>query len=340
VNSLALLPALVLLAATQRPAQPVGPTLGDLRVRLAAYERQATETGRQDPAELERIARGVIEDARRSSVFAVWSEACGSTAIGPSADCAARLWAVLNATRESTSRRAAAAAALISGGDTSAADTVAPLLMAAPLATIAQLAPIIEKMPAKHALPLLVRLSGSEDADHQARACEGLSGLDVPESHTAITKIVDGNAPGTPPWLVCMIARARLHEPTPPGAVAGYGNTVGGYGQLFAAKVMLESGNDAAVQLLVDLTHRGSAADRLAVAELLVNAKPDDAIPVIDAALGNSDAALRASALRLERRLQRAPSKTVRSMLVDADGTVRVRAVEVVIDWAKRAQNR
>jgi hypothetical protein len=334
------LPAVVFLSGIVPVAQSAGPSLSNLRVRLAAYERHARETGREDPAELERIAGAVIEDARRSATFSVWTEGCGSTVIGPSSECRDRLWAVLNAPRESTSRRAAAAAALMSSGDAAAADALASLLMTAPPSSIAQLAATVEKMPAKRAVPLLVRLSESPDADHQSRACEGLSSFEAPESHATFTRIVDANAPGTPPWLVCMIARARLHEPTPPGAVAGYGSTLQGHGQLFAAKVMLEAGNDAAVQLLVDLTHRGSATDRLAVADLLVDAKPDAAIPVIDESAANPDAGVRATALRLERRLRRPPSKSVRSMLVDADGTVRVRAAEVAIDWARRAQNR
>jgi hypothetical protein len=137
-----------------------------------------------------------------------------------------------------------------------------------------------------------------------------------------------------------MIARARLHETVPPGAVAGYGDTLKDEGQLFAAKVMLESGNDAAVELLTGLTHRGDARSRLVAADLLVDVRTEAAIPVIEAGETNPDPAIRAVALESERRLKRPPPSSVRAMLTDTAGNVRVRAADVVIDWVRRSQTR
>ena len=341
MTSFALLSAAIVVGLVQVAAPaPAGPTLGQLRARLDAYERKTAETRRPDSAELAGIANDVIEEARRSTTFSVWSGACASTAVPESADCSTRLWAVLNAPRQTTIRRANAASALMPKGDMAVADTLAGLLKTAPTGMLAQLLSIIRQLPARYAVPLLVRLSESPSEDDQGKSCEALSDFDVPESHTALSKIVDRNPPGTPSWLLCMIARARVHEATPPGAVAGYGDTLKGQGQLFAAKVMVELGNDAAIQLLVDLTHRGDTSSRLTAADLLIEAKPDAAMPVIEAAETNPDPSIRAAALVSERRLKRAPSKTVRSMLVDAAGVVRVRAAEVVIEWAKRSQNR
>ena len=341
MTSFALVSAVLFLGFAQAAvAPPARPTLGELRTRLGAYERKMAATGRPDAAELAAIANDVIEEGRRSATFSVWSQACASTMIPESADCSARLAAILNGPRETTTRRANAAAALIQKGDTAAAETVAGLLKPASLDMLTQLLPVIRQLPSRYAIPPLVRLSESPSPDDQGKSCEALSDFDVPEARTAVSKIVDQNPPGTPPWLLCMIARARLHEPTPPGAVAGYGDTLKGAGQLFAARVMLELGNDAAIQLLTDLTHRGDTTSRLIVADLLINAKPDAAIPVIETAEANPDPSIRAAALVSERRLNRAPSKTVRSMLVDTAGIVRLRAAEDVIEWAKRSQNR
>jgi HEAT repeat protein len=331
--------AVLFLGLASAAQAPVHTTLRDLRARLDAYERRATESGRPDPAELASIANAIIEQARGSTTFPVWSNACASIAVPDSSDCSSRLWAIVKATREPIATRARAASALMARGEAPAADVLAGQLKTAPASTLARLVPAITTMPAPAAVPLLVRLSESPAGDDQQQACEALSAFDVTESRVAMARIVEANPPGSPPWLVCMIARARLHDPTPPGAVAGYGNMLQGRGQLFAARVMLELGSDAAVPLLVDLTHRGDSIDRLAAADLLVDVRPDAAIPIVEAAEANPDSAIRAAALLSERRLKRPPSKSVRSMLLDTDGIVRVRAAEVAIDWAKRSQN-
>jgi hypothetical protein len=334
------LSAVLVFGLAQVAAPPGRATLAELRTRLDAYERKTAATKRDDPAELAAIASAVITETRRSTLFAVWVDACASTEVPESDDCSSRLWTVLNNTRETTVRRANAAVALTAKGEAAAADTLAGLLKTTPAPMLVQLLPVIRQLPARHAVPLLVRISQSPSRDDQAKSCEPLSDFDVPESHAALSTIVDGNPPGTGPWLLCMIARARLHDATPPGAIAGYGDTLKGLGQLFAARVMLELGNDAAVQLLEDLTHRGDPNSRLVAADLLIGARPEAAIPVIEAAESNPEPSIRALALLSERRLKRAPSKTVRSMLVDAAGAVRVRAAEIAIDWAKRSQIR
>jgi HEAT repeat protein len=285
------------------------------------------------------MAVDVVVQARRSSTFAIWSAGCASTSVPDDDRCGARLWTVLRS-QERTTIRAAAAAALVARGEPEAVHALADLLRTAQPSTLVQVLPIIEKLPAADAVPLLVRLSQSSSETDQSKACEALSAFDDPASRAAITKTVAGNPAGTRPWLYCMIARARLHETVPPGAVAGYGDTLKDEGQLFAAKVMLESGNDAAVELLTGLTHRGDARSRLVAADLLVDVRTEAAIPVIEAGETNPDPAIRAVALESERRLKRPPPSSVRAMLTDTAGNVRVRAADVVIDWVRRSQTR
>src|SRR5215831_21224774 len=93
------------------------PAAADVRARLAAYEQRLARTQSPDPAELGDIARVVIEQARRSPKFAVWTEACASTVVPDSDTCGPRLWAVLNRQTETRAARAEAASALVARGD-------------------------------------------------------------------------------------------------------------------------------------------------------------------------------------------------------------------------------
>ena len=312
------------------------PAAADVRARLAAYEQRLARTQSPDPAELGDIARVVIEQARRSPKFAVWTEACASTVVPDSDTCGPRLWAVLNRQTETRAARAEAASALVARGDAAAADALADALKGTPASALAPLAPILAELPAKRAVPLLVRLSQSSSPADQGLACRYLGGFDQAESRDAIRAIVAANPPGTEPWLLCMIAQAQLHETNTPGAVLGYAHSLPPSGLLYAGSVMLQLGDGSAVQVLTDLTHRGTMSERLQAAALLADRAPDVAAVVVDQALAASDAALRADALSVERRLKRDPSVVVRGMLVDATEIVRIRAAEDIRDWVGR----
>jgi hypothetical protein len=339
---LAVTSVLLVIAQSTTTAPPTRrPTGTEIRTRLDAYEKQVQQTGRPDPAALGEIGRLVIEQERRSQTFRTWSEACGSTAAPDSDNCGPRLWAVLKAPGQPLSRRAEAGAALIARGDPEAAGALSEILKPIAPAVLAPLAPIVATMPAARAVPLLVRLSESSSTADQSAACRELGGFDKPEARAALAKVVAASAPGTEPWLLCQISRGRLREPDiPPGAIAGYGHTLQGDGLMFAAQTMAANGDDSARQVLTDLTHRGSFLSRVTAADLLIPLDRDAAIPIIEAGERDGDPQTRAKALDAERRLRRDPPAQVRRMLLDIDEVVRIRAAEVVLDNAQRAQTR
>jgi len=326
---------LVSMLALQAAASPVRQP-ADIRARLDAYEKRTQQTNRPDPAALAEIGRLVIEQSRRSPKFQVWTEACASTVVAESHDCASRLRAILNRSTEPIERRAEAAAALIARGDTEAGAALHSALKTARTATLAPLAPIVALLPAADAVPLLTRLTASPSTAEQSVGCRYLGGFDTAEVRAAVTKVVDTNPPGTEPWLVCMIARARLRD-VDARTVAGYGHTLQGEGLLYAAGVMLEVGDqESAEQILTDLTHRGSTGSRLAAATQLIGHKNEVAIPIIEAALRDPDRDIRAQAVAAERKLKRPPSVLVRGMLADGFEIVRIRAAEIALEWEHR----
>jgi hypothetical protein len=225
--------------------------------------------------------------------------------------------------------------------DPGAVAALSAMLTSATPAALGPLAPIIATMPAAQAVPLLIRLSTSSSATDQAAACRELGAFDKPEARAALARIAGETPPGTEPWLLCQISRARLREPgIPPGAVAGYGHTLQGEGLMFAAKVLVEVGDESARQVLIDLTHRGSVLSRVTAADMLIPIDREAAIPIIETGESDGDPAARAKALDGERHLRRDPSTQVRRLLLDTDELVRIRAAEVVLDNAKRAQTR
>jgi hypothetical protein len=310
----------------------------DVRARLAAYEAQTAASGRPDPPALAAIARDVVAAARRAATFRVWSEACAVTTVPDSDRCAARLGAALDNTGGALATRAEAAAALMARGDKDAAEKLFQILAPTRVSALAPLAPIVALLPPRRAVPILTRLAESESKSDQSASCTALSGIDTAESRAAIARVVEGNAPGSEPWLLCMIARARLRDAISPAAVWGYGHALQGDNQLFAVRVMVEMNHPSVEQVLTDLTRRGSTAERLGAADLLAPIAPDSAIPVIEAAEADADAGVRTVALGAERRLKRPPTKTVRAMLGDPSELVRIAAAEDVIDWASREQ--
>jgi hypothetical protein len=321
-------------------AMPLVPAqVPDIRTRLAAYEKQVTATGRTDPAALAAIATDVVIAERRSGVFGIWSEACGTRIVPDDGNCGPRLWTLVNRVSAPLATRVEAASALLSRGDKQAPEALYAILRRAPLTALTPFEPIIEMLPAPRAVAILGRLAGSPSETDQSAACKGLSRFDTQESRTAIGQILTKNAPASGPWLMCMIARARLHDAVPTTAVWGYGHTLQGDGQFFAAEVMIENDPDSATQLLTDLSRRGPMLGRLRAAELIAAADPAAAIPVIEAGEIDNDAAVRAAAVTAEQRLARAPGSVARGLLADAAPLVRIRAAENVIAWAERERS-
>src|SRR4051812_877186 len=157
-----------------------------IRARLEAYEHRE----RSDAAELSAIARSVIEQARRSTKFPVWSEACASPLVADSADCGPRLWKVVRDPKQPVTMRAEAAAALTERRDPDAVAALAEILNPLDAARLAPLVPIIGLLPTARAVPLLTRLSESSQSAHQQAACRALGTFDVPESRAALAKVV------------------------------------------------------------------------------------------------------------------------------------------------------
>lgn len=329
-------PLLVLaLAASQR-----GPATPSIPARLNAYEAHVAQTGHPDAEALASIARAVIEQGRRSRTFDTWSTACASTLVPDNEACGSRLHAVLDAADQTLTARAAAAAVLLERGDASGGVDLARILEKTATPKLTSLAPVIAKLPAGAAVPLLVRLarSGSEAAEEAA--CRALGGFDDPRSRAALRDIVSARPPGTRTWLVCMIARARLREPDTAGALWGYGHDLPVDDQTYVAQAMVEVGHDSAGTLLTDLTHRGSPLTKVEAALLLAPADPAAAGAVAGDAETDPDPKVRAAALDVERQLHRAPSATVRRLLVDPAAAVRLKAADVCLKWAVTERNR
>jgi HEAT repeat protein len=324
-------------AAVLAAAQPAPP---DIRARLAAYEKQVQLTGRADPAALEAIGRLVLDRAKQSSKFPVWSEACASALVGVGGDCSTRLWVVLKSSARPLSMRAEAAAALIERGDTGAPAALFDAIRNLGAAQLAPLAPIIRLMPESRAVPLLIRVLESPAAADQVVGCRALGTIDAADVRGALAKAVASNAPGTEAWSVCMVARARLREPDAVTTLWGYGQELEGEDLLDAAKAMLDVGDDRGVDFLKLLTRRGSSQVQVAAAERLVDLDAETANRVADAKLHDPEPQVRAAALVVARRLKRVPSADIRGMLLDTAELVQLRAAELVMDWAKGAQSR
>lgn len=327
-----------MLAATA--AQPPKAPTPSIRAQLDAYDARTAREGHPDRAALAAIARQVLEQERRSPAFAVWSEACASMVVPDSADCGPRLWAVLNGTTQPPAVRAEAAAALMTHGDAKASAALFDVLKDVETPKLAPLAPIIGRLPAGQAVPLLIRLATSSSPVLQGAACRVLGSFDTPDSRAALASVVAANPPGTETWLLCMVARARLRESDTAGALWGYGHGLGPDDQIYVAKAMVDAGHESAVTVLTDLTHRGTRRARVDAALLLAPADPDAAGSVATAAERDPDPEIRAAALEVERHLKRDPPERVRRMLLDASGLVRIRAAEVCIDWSSRHLSR
>ena len=167
-----------------------------------------------------------------------------------------------------------------------------------------------------------------------------LGTIDTTEVRGELRAAVDRAMPGLSTWNTCMVARARLREPDSTIAISGFSRSMQGGDLLDAAMAMLEIGNEQGDFLLRKLTREAPGIVRVKAAEQLVGTDPAYATKFADIGMGDSDPAVRAEALILERRLHRAPSRVVRSKLVDADGLVQLRAAAAILDWITLPKSR
>jgi hypothetical protein len=305
--------------------------LHQIKARLAEYE----DSNRREPASLRPIAQLAIRSAEESQPFEVWREVCASPYRPNAASCHERLWGVLNNARASLADRASAAVALADGGDPQSAPALFKLLSGATNRDLAQVVPTLRILSDQEATALLLRLLTSDVAGGQVAACRALGHIDTAEVRNALAEAVRQALPGLHTWNACMVARARLKEPDSVNTISGYSRYMSGDELLDASRAMVELNNEHAVFLLRRVTREAGGLEQIAAAELLAATDPAYAATVIDRKLKDQSAGVRARALVAERRLGREPSATVRSLLVDTDALVRLRAAEVILSWVE-----
>ncbi len=315
------------------------PTMDEVNTRLKEYERQVDQ-GKDNPASLAAVARMVVARAMNSRRFEIWSDVCLSGFAPEGGDCQARLQSVLRNRTAPLPERSAAGAALARRGDKAAVREFLDLVKGLPADQLADIAPDLRALPDAEATPLLLRVLHSPDAADQATACRVLGAIDTPEVRNELRAAVDRATPGQSTWNTCMVARARLGEPDSTIAISGYSRGMQGEDLLDASMAMLEIGNEQGDFLLRKLTREAPGVVRLKAAGQLVATDPGYAAKFAGIGLGDPDPKVRAEALVLERRLHRAPARSVRSKLIDPDGLVQTRAAEAILDWLTRRNGR
>jgi hypothetical protein len=107
-----------------------------------------------------------------------------------------------------------------------------------------------------------------------------------------------------------------------------------------AAGVLLETNQEFAIGVLLQVTRQGRGLAPLEAASRLVPYRPDVATDLMDYTLPSSNPLFRAAALELHRSLRLEPSRAVRALLLDPQPLVQLRAVETVLAWAARQRGR
>lgn len=334
-----LLALLLSLPQGQRaPAPPAPSTLADIRALLATYEKR-TAGGKNDPAELRRIAALVVDAARASGTFAVWSEACGITLAAPSESCRSRLTTLLQRSSAPMAQRAVAGAALVRTGAPGAADLFYGAVKGLGPTDLAAIAPHLLALPKPRAVELLTRALSAPGMDDQVKACRALGTLDTGETRQALANAVAAIPPGTPSWLACTVAQARLKEPDAAWKLQGISNYMEGEALLDAADAMVVLGNEEGALYAVRKVMRlGRPQDQLAAARRLATLDRSAATEIVDRALAGKDVTIRAAALEIEPLLRRAPTPSVRAALADPAELVRLRAAAAILAWAERVR--
>jgi HEAT repeat protein len=192
-------------------------------------------------------------------------------------------------------------------------------------------------LPKPQAVALLTRALTSPSGDDQATACQALSRLDSGDARQALADATASIPPGTPAWIACTVARARLNDPDSTWKLGGLSSYLEGDALLEAADAMAAVGdNEAALDAVRKVVRQGRPPQQLSAAARLATLDRDAARGIVDVKLGDRDPVIRARALQVERLLERPPSSVVRAQLADQNESVRLRAAEAVLDWAAR----
>jgi hypothetical protein len=186
----------------------------------------------------------------------------------------------------------------------------------------------------------LRKLLASTLVPEMVAACRTLGTIDTPEVRSALKEVVTQAPPSTDVWNACMVARARLKEPESVSTMSGYTHYMSGEPLLDAAEVMLLVGNEQGIDVLKKVTREASPIIQLRAAARLTSTDREYVARILEPRLHDVNAAVRAQALVVERRLSRTPTARVRSMLVDHDELVQLRAAETLLDWVTRESSR
>jgi hypothetical protein len=329
----------VLLSIVQSaaPARPIQDSASEIRALLTAYEKRDVALP-PDPESLGKIARMVMAKTARSQGFPVWSEECASRFVTDKAACDAKLQRVLDDKTKPIATRTAAGAVLAKHGDAKAADAVFVLLKSVRTTELVRLMPIVRQLPRKDAEALLLNMLASTVDAEKVAACRALGAFDSPAVREALKKTVTDALPGLEVWNACTLARVQLNEPDTVGAINGVSHDMTADGLLYAADVMIATGNEQVIHILQKVAREGTPIARMEAADRLADLDPRLAAQIVDSGLGHADPAVRARALVVEKRLKRDPSAMVRKLLVDPDEIVQLRAAEAVLAWVARTQ--
>jgi hypothetical protein len=325
------------IAQAATPARPPQGGATDIKALLTAYEKRDAALP-PDPEALGKIARLVMAKTARSQLFRVWSEECASTFVTDKAGCDTKLRGVLDDTTKPVAMRVAAGAVLMKHGDAKASNTVLGLLNNLSTSDLIPLVPIVRQLPRDRAEGVLLKMLASPVEGDKIAACRALGAFDSPAVRQALHKTVTEAPPGLAVWKACTLARVQLKEPDTVGAINGISHEMTPDALLDAADVMVATANELVIHLLQRVAREGSPGARMDAARRLADLDPELAARVVDAGLGNADPDVRARALIAERHLKRAPSATVRKLLLDPIEIVQLRAAEAVLDWVARTR--
>ena len=318
---------LVLLAtALPSRAQPAN----DVRDRLAAYE-QGIAAGRADNGELAAIATLVLDRTALSTQPNAMIQACSSRFLKDTRDCNGKLWALARRSGAALAHRASAAAALIERKDKEAAAYLFEILKAAPPQQLAPLAFLLRALPPERSVPLLAPLLRAGNEAGAVEGCRALAQISNAESLKVINEYLESAPRGTPQWFACTLAAAKLGDPAGMRTAGFITNYLAGEDLVSAADLLMGSDQERALGLLLQTTRESPGMARLEAAERLTELRPQVSTDIMAQALKSDQAATRAAALEIHRRLRLEPSAEVRRLLLDPDPVVQLRAAETVL---------
>jgi HEAT repeat protein len=323
-------------ARVEQQPRPAAPPMSLIEARVAEYEARV-RAGTASPSDLAAIGEAVVAAERASRDRAIRVAACASTSIDRTPECTRHLAAAAADDTLPWPVRLTAAAARVRAGEKDAAGAFDHLAAAAPVADLLTAIDLIRSMPARHAVPPLLRMLESSDERVQAAGSGALGDFDTPETHYALRRMTDTHAPGTDVWASAMVGRARLGD-TDAGSVVGSAHAY------FSAEVLLgaaqalgTAGDPRAAEFLRLVTRKGAPLQRFRAALLLPEAPEETASAALDSILrDDKDPEVRAKALALyaSRALPLPPA--VPRLLTDPAPIVRLRAAELAIAWARR----